>query len=266
MARARALLARRMTSRGGGLWSGALALASPSPAAPVTMMSAAIRGAANGVSAALVRNGVSPRVADLTKGGLRAMTMTRLKVAPGACLTLALVTALVGAVSFCPAAAGAPPAAQTEQSFKDTLLLLDQHFWEAAARGDAETTGKILADDFEGLDDTGAGFNWTKATLLEMHRAYRMADFQRTTEPQVFRIDEHAAVMTYDAKYRGLSQQGAEISQAHQRFVTCWAQRDGGWFIVFSRVTNLPAPAPPAKPPTGTIFNLDPRLESLRGP
>jgi len=266
LVRARALLGRRLTSHRAGLGGGALALTAP--AAPSAVVSATMRSAIQVVPGTVVVDGIPPRVADLTKGVLRAMMMTRLKATLGTCLMLGLVAALVGAVNFCPAAPARPAELRAEragETFKDTLLLLDQHFWEAAARGDAATTGKILADDFEGLDDTGAGFHWTKATLLEMHSAYRIADFQRTMAPQVFRINEHAAVMTNDAKFRGLNQEGAEISRVHQRFVTCWAQRDGGWFIVFSRVTNLPMSVAPAKPPTGTKFDLNPDLRLPTG-
>jgi RNA polymerase sigma factor (sigma-70 family) len=102
LARARGLLAKRLTRRGLALSAGALALAlsqsSASAEVPPLLVATTVKAC---TSATLVAGGViSAPVAALTKGVLRAMFMTKLKTAGSILFGLAIVLAGAGMATF----------------------------------------------------------------------------------------------------------------------------------------------------------------------
>src|SRR5687767_14655800 len=76
-------------------------------------------------------------------------------------LILAALTFLTAPALRADSAADAPPA----RGYADTLLALDQQFWEAAAKGDTETIGRLFADDYIGIAQDQS--RWTRSALLE---------------------------------------------------------------------------------------------------
>ena len=129
---------------------------------------------------------------------------------------------------------------------RDTILVLDDQFWEAASRHDVETLSRLFADDYYGIGNDGT--RWTKATILEQHRTARLGDLKRTSEREVIRVGDHAVLLTYDARFNVFTKEGVLRDKAHQRLLSCWVQRDGGWFVRFSQATDLAGPASQAEP------------------
>src|SRR5262249_34407800 len=120
-----------------------------------------------------------------------------------------------------------------------TLLVLDQQFWEAASTHDVATLGRLFASDYFGLgtDDT----RYTKPALLESYRQFRSTDLKVTTEREVVRIEERTAILTYGARFKVFRKNGQQAGggDTHRRMLFCWVQRDGGWFIKFSKETEV---------------------------
>src|SRR5262249_459271 len=163
----------------------------------------------------------------------KAMLMTKLKVA-GIGAVLGLFLLLGGVVGRGVPAADKPPASKEAEKLRDTILVLDQQFWEAAGKHDTDPLNRLIAADYVGLGHEGV--RWTKAAILEQYKQVRTDGLKRTTEREVFRVHKHAAILTYEAKFRVLNRGGQVRDTAHQRLTSCWVQRDGGWFVVFSQV------------------------------
>jgi hypothetical protein len=134
-------------------------------------------------------------------------------------------------------AAEEPDSGNEPGKLRDTILALDDHFWDATSRHDVETLSRLFADDYYGIG--GDGSRWTKASILDQHRMARLGDLKRTSESQVIRVGEHAVLLTYDAKFKVFTKAGVLTNQMHQRLMSCWVQRDGGWFVRFSQATDL---------------------------
>ncbi|MCI0376126.1 MAG: sigma-70 family RNA polymerase sigma factor [Gemmataceae bacterium] len=237
LARARALLAKRLTRRGVALSGHALAavLAQHAAAtAPPNVLQSVIKAGSSWASGKSA--GVSATVAALAEGVLKAMLLAKLKAASAFCFALSLVLFLSGTFSNAGAQTGAAPAAQANGNLRDTLLVLDQQYWAASAKHDVATLSRLFANDYQGISHDGT--RWTKTSLLAHHRDVRTGDLEVTTEKEVFRLNPQAALLTYDAKFKVYSKSGALADTAHQRLLSCWVQRDGGWFVVFSRVSE----------------------------
>jgi hypothetical protein len=134
------------------------------------------------------------------------------------------------------------PTKADNNKLRDTILVLDKMWWEAASKHDLDTLDKLMADSFVGVG--GNGHRWTKATLLEQHQSFRNYDLKVLSEREVFRVNDHTAILTYEAKFSAMTKAGAPAGTSHQRLTTCWVQRDGGWFVAFYQGVNVPEAAP----------------------
>jgi RNA polymerase sigma factor (sigma-70 family) len=249
LARGRTLLAKQMSHRGVTLSGGALAvlLAREAAAArvPAAVTFATVKAAGLFATGKAAAPGVlSAEVESLTQGVLKAMLMTKIKTALGVCLAVGFLV-LGSACGYRALAADKAAAAPADKKneLRDTLLLLDNQFWEALSKNDTDTLRKILADDYVAYDP--AGHHWNRAKTLEFYQDTRVCDVKFLSEREVFRIDGHTALLIYEVKFRGESRAGP--SACHQRNTAVWVQRDGGWFVKFSQCAHLPDPAPPAK-------------------
>ena len=165
----------------------------------------------------------------------------RSKAAIGICLgSCLLVWAIFSVVAEEPRS-GIEPG-----KLRETILGLDDQFWEAASRHDVEPLSRLFADDYYGIGNDGT--RWTKATMLDQHRTARLGDLKRTSEREVIRVGEHAVLLTYDARFKVFAKDGVLRDTAHQRLLSCWVQRDGGWFVRFSQATDLAGPATQSQP------------------
>src|SRR5262245_45556473 len=115
LARARALLARRLTRRGGTLSGGAAAALAPSAAAaqvPPALFAGTVQAAQLfAAGSAAVAGTVSSKVVTLTEGVLKAMFLSKLKIASGILAAVALVCVAAGGLeSRAPAQTDQQPA------------------------------------------------------------------------------------------------------------------------------------------------------------
>jgi RNA polymerase sigma factor (sigma-70 family) len=249
LARARALLARRLARRGLPVSGAALAAvlchqaASASVPASLTMRTAA----AAGLFAADA--GLIPaRLAALTKGVLTTMlvrTLTRFTIGLVAVASLALVggvatwqTPAAGQDSPFKAFAQATPASKPgDDNLKNTLVALETFRWEAGARGDWEAQAKLHADDFVAVSGYGRS---DKASNIATFKQLRFADW-KLRDMEVRRVSNDVAVMTYVYDSKALTPDGVVVQvRRNHRASMVWALRDGGWVIVFAQETILP--------------------------
>jgi hypothetical protein len=159
----------------------------------------------------------------------------RAKVATAICLAICLVARPNRGV-----AADEPASAKEPGDLRDTILLLDDQFWAAASRHDVDALARLFAGDYYGIGNDGT--RWAKATILEQHRMARLGDLSRTSAREVIRVGEGAVLLAYDARFKVFTKAGVLRDTAHQRLVSCWVQRDGGWFVRFSQATDLAGP------------------------
>ncbi len=288
LARARALLAKRLTRDGlalsGAFLAAALARATASaggpPLASWTGKAAGLLAAGQGVIPGMT----SAKVVSLAEGVLKAMGMSKVKAVLGGCL-VAGVLLLGGAFGYrtlaadkTPAAppgqkapaADKPPVALCEEKLRDTLLVLDKQYWEATSSYDVDTLAKLLADDYIGFSPDGA--HWTKPVTLDRYRQVRHINVEFPTGKTVVRLNEHAALLTYEILWGAENKgEGPREGRGHDRMISCWVQRDGGWFLRYTECINrynFPDRRPAAKPPAPGRFdpsNFDP-FKSISAP
>jgi hypothetical protein len=176
------------------------------------------------------------------KGVLKAMLMTKVKAVLGIALVLGFLM-LGGAFGYRTLASDKTDAEPPQDRLADTLILLDEQWWEAASRHDVDTLRKILADDWVGTAADGPRAYWNKAKYLDNRRQTRSTDVTFLKERRVVRIDEHTAMMSYEVKWRTADKgQEPRPDWGHGHFVNCWVQRDGGWFVKCSECVSLPVP------------------------
>jgi hypothetical protein len=166
---------------------------------------------------------------------------TRAKPPMMICLAACLVVQGISSLG-----AEEPDSGSEPGKLRDTILALDDHFWDATSRHDVETLSRLFADDYYGIG--GDGSRWTKASILNQHRMARLGDLKRTSKREVIRIGEHAVLLTYDATFKVFTKDGVLTNVAHQRLISCWVQRDGGWFVRFSQATDLADSTTQAQP------------------
>jgi RNA polymerase sigma factor (sigma-70 family) len=238
LSRARALLARRLRRRGVALSAAALAAAltpaAASASVSLTLADATTKAASLFAAGQASLQSVASAVAE---GVLKTMLLTKLKNLVIGSVTVALVLALGSAVGHRLMADDRTSVEAKAGNLRDTILVLDQQFWEAAAKHDVETLGRLFASDYLGLGNDG--IRWTKPALLDQHRQFRLAERKFTTAREVVRINEHTAILTYEATFKVFNKAGKQTDAAHQRLTSCWVQRDGGWFVKFSQATKV---------------------------
>jgi RNA polymerase sigma factor (sigma-70 family) len=248
VARGRAMLAKRLARHGLIVSSGALAGLLSQRAVPAAVMSATIK-TVRLLAAGQATGAVAARVAHLTEGVLKTMLLTRAKSALGIGLVVGLL--MLGSVFGYHTFAADKPAPPPKDRLADTLILLDKQWWEAASKHDVDTLSKILADDWVGFDrgvsPSPDSPPWTKAASLKNYRGWRFTEVKFVKDREVFRIDEHTALMVYEVKWRSEGKDGNR-SSGQSRYVRCWVQRDGGWFVKHTECLNLPAPAEESAP------------------
>ncbi len=196
LTRGRALLARRLARRGlaisGASLAAALTQTSASAGAPAALVLSTIKAMAIVAAGEAATELISIKVAALTEGVLKAMFLSKLKTTVGISLVAGLVVfGSMFAYRTQAADSSAPSSPTPKDRLTDTLILLDKQWWEAASKYDVDTLDKILAEDWTGGD-------WNKAKSLEHYRHSRYTEVKILTERRVVRLDEHAALMSYE--------------------------------------------------------------------
>jgi RNA polymerase sigma factor (sigma-70 family) len=241
LARARKLLAQALARRGIALSGGAVALAVAQSAmgAPAALVCSTVKAAslfAVGKAAAGV---VTARVAALTEGVLRAMLLNNQKTV--LVVVLAALLALGGGTLVWSSRAGEngfaaghsdPQTAGTKQdnNLKNTLLALDKHLREAAGRGEWREIEKFYAPDYLGVGTVGKS---RYAANIEAVKNHRPIGWQ-IRDVDVVRVGKDAAVLTYIYSCKVVSPDGRLLqTRKNHRATLVWAQRHGGWVLVY---------------------------------
>jgi RNA polymerase sigma factor (sigma-70 family) len=241
LARARALLARRLARHGLAVSAGALAAALAPACVPAPVASATIEAASRlAAGPAAVAGMISVRAAALTEGVLDAMLLTRVKIATAVGFVLVLLCG-AGLLASHAQEGKAPPAAPKQAGeddwLKETLLALDEKMWDASTRGDAKAADKLLAGNY--LSIWAIDGRTDRATALETMKHYRYSD-RTVRDVEVVRVSPDAAVLTYVASYK-VSVDNEEPRELQDRRVSSvWGKRQGRWVLVFSEAI-LPA-------------------------
>jgi RNA polymerase sigma factor (sigma-70 family) len=233
LSRARSRLRERLTRR--GLTPADLSIVNTmlSAAPSHGLVEATTRAALTVISGRLMTSGVvSASVAILTQGVLQTMIATRIKLAAAALLLVAIGSAAlfgqasaqrseIGRVGQTPGAATARTTATPASDDQVDLEMLERAWADAVARRDTTVVNRILADDFEGIDQLGATV--TKATYMADVAHGRFAPEDQLVDTKIRLFGETGVVIT-----RILS----KSSGSQNRSTKVYARRGGRWQCV----------------------------------
>jgi RNA polymerase sigma factor (sigma-70 family) len=241
--RGRRLLAARLTKRGLTLSAAFLSVAICQDS-----MVATVRAAALFAGRQSIETIVAPSVLALTNETLKGMTMKTTKCAIASLACSAMLVVCVGFTTaqtpgeeknkaldardarlpLKPIVAPKPPDAN--ENLKNTLLALDKQMWEAGAKGDWRERQKFLADDMVSISILG---KYGKADAAASDQRLRTTDWS-IRDPEVVRVSGDVAMLSYiyDCKIVDLDGNVLETRKDY-RAVYTWANRNGGWLIVF---------------------------------
>jgi RNA polymerase sigma factor (sigma-70 family) len=224
--RGRGLLAERLARRGFVLPVGVALASSVPPHLVASTLDAAAAGA------------VSAPVAALTEGVLRTMSSNKLKAVIAVLMVVGLVTGSV--LSFRSHAAAevtpSPRLAKVEQkkpedNLKNTILALDKHLWEVGVKGDWQERAKFLADDLVTISILG---KYGREENIEASKHVRWAPDWKVEDVEVVRTGKDTAVLCYRYSCKITTNDGTVLeARKDYRIVYVWANRNGGWQIVF---------------------------------
>jgi RNA polymerase sigma factor (sigma-70 family) len=258
LARARAMLASRLTRYGVVPSSGALVtmLAQEASArVPASVVSSTINAARLLAAGHVAAGVISTKVATLTEGVLKAMLLSKLT---GVLVVPVLVAAvLLGGGSYLltthaqEKVTGLVIPLQAEdkkkpadEDFNKTILALEAKMWEAVRNFDADALEKIYADDFIAYSERGRS---DKAANVEVAR--RLGDTNiKFRNVEIVRLNKDGAVITYILDCDTVTRDGTvQTRWRNNRASHTWARRDGRWVLVFSQMTQLPDPDGPSR-------------------
>jgi RNA polymerase sigma factor (sigma-70 family) len=241
LARGRALLARRLASRGlllsGAAVGAALAQEVAGAGVPPALVLSTVQAATLFAAARSATGLISAPVAALTEGVLRTMLLNKLKIALVAPLVLvALGIGLSGLTretrAAGPAAAAAKPAppVRDEGNLKEMVLALEGRLWEAHRKQDLDTFKNLLADDFVGLDMFGKPYG--KAGELDYVVKFRVLEYTMK-DVRVVLLNATSAIVTYEIRYQVRPTNGQDVESTTRRVTAAWARRQGRWWYVY---------------------------------
>jgi RNA polymerase sigma factor (sigma-70 family) len=243
LARGRAMLAKRLTRHGvvpsGGALAAALAPGGASASVPASVVSATVNAATVSAAGKEAVGAISVEVAALTEGVLKAMLLTKLKIALAGCFVFLLVCGAGLVASRAQEGTNEPAARQAreDEKLKETLLDLDKQLWEASTRGDTKVAERLLARNY--LSIWAIDGRTDKTAALEYGKRYRYSD-RAVRDVEVIRVSPDAAVLTYVCSYKVSVDQEEPRALQERRVSTVWGKRAGGWVVVFSEAI-LPA-------------------------
>jgi RNA polymerase sigma factor (sigma-70 family) len=252
LSRARARLRDRLTRRGltpsdlsivTALWR-----AAPAP----SLVASTTRAAFFLISGSLTTAGIVPvAVATLTQGVLRTMIHTKLKLAAASLLLIATGSAaLLGQVSP-PGGSGNSPASPSRsprvngppaRGDEVDLEMLERAWIDAINRHDTTVVDRILADEFEGIDQAGETFKKPAAVRDPLIGSF-VTDSFAELEQVTTRVFGETAVVTSRVKVRESAARG---SMTH-----VYIRRGGRWQCIASHASWASGGVCPAVGPIG---------------
>ena len=154
------------------------------------------------------------------------------------------MSALMGTVVL---VAGATVAQASPEEDRQAVAALDTQYQEAVKRNDAETMGRILADDFYLV--LGTGKTYTREDLLESARSRKIIYEQQDEDPgtQVVRVWNDTAVVTARLWLKGVKE--GEAFDRRLWFSDTYVRTPSGWRYVFGQASlSLPQESAAQKP------------------
>ena len=142
--------------------------------------------------------------------------------------------------------AGAAVTQASPEEDRNLVAALDTQYQEAVKRNDAETMGRILADDFVLV--LGTGKTYTREDLLESARSRKIIYEQQDEDPgtQVVRVWNDTAVVTARLWIKGVKE--GEAFDRRLWFSDTYVRTLAGWRYVFGQA-SLSLPQPQAQKP-----------------
>lgn len=143
--------------------------------------------------------------------------------------------------------AGAAIAQASPEDDRQLVAALDTQYQEAVKRNDAETMGRILADDFVLVLGTGKAY--TREDLLETARSRKIIYEQQDEDPgtQIVRVWNDTAVVTARLWIKGVKE--GEAFDRRLWFSDTYVRTPAGWRYVFGQASlSLPQESQAQKP------------------
>jgi hypothetical protein len=230
------------------------------PACPPALAASTLKVAA-AFAAGSVTGAIPAKIVALTKGALKAMLLSKLKVVAAVVAAL-VVVALGGGLLYrtqTTAEAAAPPPtalpapggkeepSKDDETLKKTLLTLEKAWLASDGKPDTDTYGQFLADDFVNFAPDGEKSD--KASNLGAHMGYHVGADYKMSDVELIRLNEKAAVLTYKIEYEDISNATGKAGRKHNlRYFSTWVQRGGGWVIVLTQSQSLSLLQKPRNP------------------
>jgi RNA polymerase sigma factor (sigma-70 family) len=279
LARARAMLAKRLARRGltvpGAALAAVLSEDVASAGVPTSVLSSTLNAASVFAAGRAAATGaISPTVAALTEGVLKAMLVSKLKLGVA---VLAVVGALgLGVAGVRAMQAADPPVAGNgpqpvevkpvevkpvgvkpvevkpvevkpgeaenpkqppqarDKGLRETLLGLEKAGWEALKGKKRRAAAAALADDFVAVLADGGRLN--RAGFLKLLADLTVTDYS-LSDVALTRLTPDAAVLTYQVR-TDYTYKG-EAAKETVRVSSAWARRDGRWVNVLYHETRV---------------------------
>jgi predicted enzyme related to lactoylglutathione lyase/ketosteroid isomerase-like protein len=130
-------------------------------------------------------------------------------------------------------------AAGGARSVEQAVLAAQEELIRAELAGDVAALGRLIADDFWGMDTSNGPF--TRATILEGYESGGVTVESNEVDDVAVRVMGGVVVTVGRAAIRGRT--GGEPFASHMRFMDVWALRDGAWRLIAAHV--VPEPATP---------------------
>jgi predicted enzyme related to lactoylglutathione lyase/ketosteroid isomerase-like protein len=131
-----------------------------------------------------------------------------------------------------PGSGAAGGAASVEQA----VLAAQEELVQAELAGDVGALGRLIADDFWGMDTSNGPF--TRATILEGYESGGVTVESNDVDDVAVRVMGGVVVTTGRAAIRGGA--GGEPFASRIRFMDVWALRDGAWRLIAAHVVPEP--------------------------
>jgi RNA polymerase sigma factor (sigma-70 family) len=253
LARARGMLAKRLTRYVGALSGGALVtmLAQEASACvPASVVSSTTKAASLLAAGQVVAaGGISAKVITLTEGVLKAMFLNKLTGVLGVPILVAAV--LLGGGGYLLTSHAQEKVTEltiplkvvdkkkpADEDFNKTILALEAKMWEAVRNFDADALEKLYADDLICFSERGRS---DKAANVEV--AKRLGDTNiKFGKVEIVRLNKDGAVITYILDCDTVTRDGTvQTRWRNNRVSDTWARRDGRWVLVFSQMTQMPS-------------------------
>jgi hypothetical protein len=186
---------------------------------------------------------ISTRIAALTEGVLKAMLLSKLKVAVVMLLAISALGIGASALPYRALAAENPSPAsksakawQDDGNLKETVLALEKRLWEAHTKPGTATYENLVADDFLGLDANH--HSYTKTAVLDYFAKWRVTEYS-IKDPKVVLLNATGAIVTYEVRLKIGTVEGKNVESQVRHNTSAWAKRDGNWWAVYSGTSLL---------------------------